>query len=152
MTVDTNSTISPEALRQKLVAYELKATSQRIAIYDALLRLKNHPKAEQVYDQLREQHPSLSLATVYKTLDAFVKKGLIRKVFTQEECMRYDTELKDHHHIYCTNTGEIVDYYDEELSELIREFLAKKKLPNLSIKDFRLQINGVKTEPPEVKK
>jgi Fur family transcriptional regulator, peroxide stress response regulator len=139
----------PEELKQKLSEAGLKATSQRIAIYDALLRLGDHPKAEQVYEQVHQQHPSLSLGTVYKTLDTLVKAGLIRKVFTQEDCMRYDADTSSHNHIYCTNTGEIVDYYDEELETLIKDFLAKKNIRNLSIQDIRLHINGEKDNPAE---
>ncbi|MTI29272.1 Fur family transcriptional regulator, partial [Xanthovirga aplysinae] len=80
-----------DSIRQKLLSIGLKATQQRINIYDTLMRLGNHPRAEQVYEEVRKNNPSISLATVYKTLDTFVSKGLIHKVFTQDDYMRYET-------------------------------------------------------------
>ena len=53
--------------------------------------------------------------------------------------MRYDARIDIHNHIFISNTNEIVDYDDEELCEVLRNFLDKKKFENLNITDFKLQ-------------
>ncbi len=69
--------------RNKLIDSEkpvLKATGPRVAILDAIERNHNHPSAEEIYQELAESHPTLSLSTVYGTLNAFVRAGLVRKL------------------------------------------------------------------------
>lgn len=63
--------------------------------------------------------------------------------------MRYDARMEAHNHIYCTNTGEIIDFHDPELEGLIRNYLTKKNIKNLSIQDFNLQIRGTKSKPSQ---
>ena len=137
---------SYKSLKAKLADFSLKATQQRIVIYEALLRLENHPAAEAIYEAIKLNNPSVSLGTVYKTLDTFVTVGLAVKVMSEEGFMRYDANMGYHNHIYCTNTKELLDYEDEELNALIEEFFKKKNIHNLKIKDIRLQINGEKID------
>ncbi len=127
----------------------LKATHQRIIIYDYLLKSHSHPTVDRIYEEIRDLVPSLSVATVYRVLEDFVEAGLIYKVATKQGTMRYDANTKPHSHIYCTNTHDIVDYDDQELNELITEFLSKKKIKNFKISDVKLQINGVKLDPDD---
>jgi Fur family transcriptional regulator, peroxide stress response regulator len=82
--LETNITYrySYKALKAKLLEFNLKATQQRIVIYEALLRIKNHPAAETIYEEIKLNNPSISLGTVYKTLDTFVSVGLAVKVMS----------------------------------------------------------------------
>jgi Fur family transcriptional regulator, peroxide stress response regulator len=146
--VETNIAFrySYKSLKAKLTESNLKATQQRIVIYEALLRLNNHPAAETIYEAIKLNNPSISLGTVYKTLDTFVTVGLAVKVMSEEGFMRYDANMGYHNHIYCTNTKELLDYEDEELNLLIEEFFKKKNIQNLKIKEIRLQINGEKLD------
>lgn len=125
----------------------LKVTHQRMVILGAVMKMDFHPSVDQIYAVIHEDCPSISLGTVYKTLETFVEHGLLARVFTDEGNKRYDPNLKHHGHIYCTNTHEIVDYYDEELNELIINFFRKKKVSNLKVKNITLQINGDKIDP-----
>jgi Fur family peroxide stress response transcriptional regulator len=133
------------SLKAKLGEFKLKATHQRIVIYEALLKL-NHPSAETIFEQIKINSPSISLGTIYKTLDTMVSSGLAVKVSSEDGNMRYDANMGSHNHIYCVNTKEIMDYEDEELNKLIDEFFRKKNIENLKIKDIRLQINGEKID------
>jgi Fur family transcriptional regulator, peroxide stress response regulator len=133
------------SLKAKLTDFNLKATHQRIVIYEALLKL-NHPSAESIFEQIKVNSPSISLGTIYKTLDTMVSSGLAVKVSSEDGNMRYDANMGSHNHIYCVNTNEIMDYEDEELNLLIEEFFRKKNIENLKIKDIRLQINGEKID------
>ncbi len=136
-------------LKEKISQAGLKSTQQRIVIYDAVLKMKLHPTAEKIFEKVQKDNPSISLGTVYKTLEALIAAGLVSKVHTDEGNMRYDANLDYHNHIYCTNTKEIFDYYNEELNMLLENFFKEKTLKNLDIKDIRLQINAVKIDPGE---
>ena len=125
----------------------LKITHQRIVVYQAILMTDKHPTAEQIFDIIKEKNPSISLATVYKTLETFVENRLINKVSTPQGTMRYDARTDNHNHIYISNTNEILDYEDEELSIILMNYLNKKQFSNLSITDFKLQIKGEKINP-----
>ena len=120
----------------------LKITHQRIVLYQAIRCTDKHPTAEQIYDMIKKKNPSISLATVYKTLETFVENKLINKVSTPQGTMRYDARTENHNHIYVSNTNEIMDYDDEELRNILMDYLNKKKFSNLNITDFRLQIKG----------
>ncbi|PIQ22123.1 MAG: transcriptional repressor, partial [Cytophagales bacterium CG18_big_fil_WC_8_21_14_2_50_42_9] len=97
-------------IRARIVAVGLKATLQRIIIFESLLNLHDaHPTAEEVFQQLKTAHPGISLGTVYKTLDSFVEANLVKRVLSDSK-RRFDVNEQPHGHIYCTNTKEIIDY------------------------------------------
>lgn len=139
-----------EDIRQKLSRAGLKATQQRMVVYQALLQTMNqHPTAERIYEIVRPQNPSISLGTVYKTLDTFVSNGLAGKVASDAGYMRYDVNVEQHSHIYCTNTQEIIDYHDDELDRMIQEHFQKKNIKNLKIGQVHVQISGHKEDPEQ---
>ncbi len=129
-------------IRQKLQEKGLKVTPQRVAIYDAIITLKNHPTAENVIDYIRENHPNISVATVYKVLDSLVENNLLKKVKTERDIMRYDAVMNHHHHLYCVETDRIEDYEDGQLNGLLDEYFKKRKIKKFKIQDIKLQITG----------
>jgi len=126
----------------KLVEKRLKVTPQRVAILEAIFKLHNHPTAENIIDYIRKNNPNISTATVYKVLDTFVSCGLINRVRTERDIMRYDAILERHHHIYCSDSDRIEDYKDDELNRLLSEYFNKRGIPNFKIEDIKLQILG----------
>ena len=120
----------------------LKVTPQRIAILEAIIKLNNHPTADNIIDYIRNNHPNIATATVYKVLDALVSKELIKRVKTEKDIMRYDAILDKHHHLYCSESDRIEDYYDEELNNLLEKFFKKNAIPDFKSKDIKLQIIG----------
>jgi Fur family peroxide stress response transcriptional regulator len=128
--------------RERLQEKGLKVTPQRVAIYEAIVTLKNHPTAENVIEYIKANHPNISVGTVYKVLDSLVEKRLLKKVKTDKDLMRYDSILSEHHHLYCSETQRIEDYDDEELNNMISNYFKKKKIKNFTIQDVRLQITG----------
>jgi len=120
----------------------LKVTPQRTAVLEVIYTLNNHPSADYIIDYLRLKFPHIPLSTVYKILDVFVAKGIITKVKTDDGVMRYDFVKENHHHLYCSESERIEDYYDKELDNLLENYLKKKTIPNFKIKDIRLQIGG----------
>ncbi len=118
-----------------------------MVIFEAVAGMTHHPTADQIFDAIHGDNPSISLGTVYKTLDTFVENGILKKVSTTNGQMRYDPRTDNHGHIYCSNTNEIIDYYDRELNEVIVQFFKKKRVNNLMIKNITLQINARKIDP-----
>ena len=107
---------------------------------------KNHPTVEAIYDKVRINNPTLSLATVYSALETFVDHGLVNKVLVKDGAMRYDAHTAPHNHIYCTNTNEIIDFVDQELQSLVEDFFKNKNIENLNIRDISLHIQGEKID------
>jgi Fur family peroxide stress response transcriptional regulator len=131
-----------EKYLNNLKSSNLKVTPQRMAVYEALSNLNNHPTAEKVKEYVVKNHPNIAVGTIYKTLETFVEKGLVKKVKTEKDIMRYDPILQKHHHLYCENTEHIEDFFDEKLNTMLEEYFKKKKIPNFKVKDIKLQIIG----------
>lgn len=89
----------------------LKVTPQRLAVYSALKNTKSHPSAEDIHKMLLTDNPSISLATVYKTLDSFKSAGLIKELNFCFEHSNYDADISDHQHIVCTSCRRVFDVY-----------------------------------------
>jgi Fur family transcriptional regulator, peroxide stress response regulator len=131
-----------EEVRTTLIKSGLKITPQRLAILEALHELHDHPNADNIIDYIRKFHPNVSTGTVYKTLDTFAEKGIVKKVKTDRDIMRYDAIQEKHHHLYCAESERIEDYYDNGLDELIEQYFKQKNIPGFKIKDIKLQIIG----------
>ena len=133
---------SVSQLKDKLVEKGLKVTPQRIAILEAIYSLNNHPTAEMIMDHIKDTHPGISTATIYKVLDAFQEKQLIRRVKTGKDIKRYDGIIENHHHLYSSESEEIRDYRNTELDMLLAEFFKKHEIDDFKIEEIRLQISG----------
>jgi Fur family peroxide stress response transcriptional regulator len=125
-----------------LAENNLKVTPQRIAVLEVIMGLENHPSADDIVDYIRLNFPHVPIGTVYKILDAFVQKGIIQRVKTEGDVMRYDAVQQKHHHLYSADSERIEDFYDDELYKIITEYFKKKKIPDFTINDFKLQIIG----------
>lgn len=135
-------TMTSEYFREQLKAKGLKITPQRIAIYEAVVELKNHPTAENIIDYIKTNHPNVSVGTVYKVLDSLVENQLLKKVKNEKDIMRYDAIMQKHHHLYCSETDKIEDFKDPELDKIIADYFSKKKIKGFKVKDISLQITG----------
>lgn len=120
----------------------LKVTPQRIAVLEALYEIMNHPSAEEVRKKLHIRFPNIAIGTIYNILDTFCEHGIIKKVKTDSDFVRYDVDMGKHHHIYCENCNHIENYHDPELDELLRAYFDRKQIPHFQIKEFILQIIG----------
>jgi len=129
-------------IRNKLIEKGLRITPQRITIFEAILKLNNHPTADDIAAFIKQDHPNIATGTVYKVLESLVENGLIKKVKTERDVMRYDAILENHHHLYCAESDRIADYYNEEINELLSEYFRKNGIPDFEIGDIKLQIIG----------
>ena len=129
-------------LKNMLTEKGLKVTPQRIAVLDALMKLKNHPPAEKVIKHIRKNHPNIAVGTVYNVMETFADREIIQKVKTDNDVMKYDAVLDSHHHLYCSQSDKIRDYFDDELDCIITEYFKKKKIKGFKIEEIKLQIKG----------
>src|SRR5213082_3214442 len=96
----------------------LSVTSQRLAIFEALAASREHPSAEQIHRAVRRRIPTLSLATVYKNLEALREIGAVADVNPLHEQGRYEAALpgtgagRPHHHLVCVSCKKVRDLYD----------------------------------------
>ena len=88
---------------------KLRYSRQREVIYQYLLMSKDHPSAEMIYNDLREEIQNLSLGTVYRNLNLLEELGKIRRVTSHQGSERYDAICGDHVHFVCQGCGSIRD-------------------------------------------
>ncbi len=101
--------LSTEQLGSLLSKHDINPTPQRMHIAALMLQRKQHISAEEVLAGVNHATPLVSKATVYNTLNLFVKKGLIREVLIDPSRIFYDSNTSKHHHIYNVDTGELTD-------------------------------------------
>ncbi|ACX52631.1 ferric uptake regulator, Fur family [Ammonifex degensii KC4] len=115
----------------KLRRLGLRATPQRLAILAFLEGNRNHPSAEEIYQALKPRFPSLSLATVYGTLEILEQSGEIQVLTIDPERRRFDPDPTPHAHFYCQLCGRVFDLPRvqpalEKLPEEIEGFWVEK--------------------------
>ncbi len=97
---------------------KLKLTPQRLAIYSFLKNTKSHPSADEIYKSLYPNFPTMSLATVYKTLKTLVDVKLVKELNLGEGNFRYDFNKEPHSHFYCNKCNKIQDVKITSLSSI----------------------------------
>jgi len=122
----------------------LSVTRQRLAIFEALAASREHPSAEDIHRAVRRRLPHLSLATVYKNLEALREIGAVSDVNALHEHGRYEAALPGtgvgtpHHHLVCIDCRKVVDLHDPELDDL-RVTDAK----GFEVRSLKVQVEGV---------
>lgn len=135
---------SPEAvtsrLRKALEETGHRFTEQRAAVYSFLSSTTSHPNADEVFQEVRNEVPGISLATVYKSLETLVSCGLAAKLGYSDGSARYDARTDPHHHARCVTCGRVMDvpghFSDREMDELGSE------LKGFSVTGYRLELTG----------
>lgn len=89
-----------------------KQFRKRNAILACLRGTKCHPSAEKLYQMLQEEHPDISLATVYRNLALFKSQGLIASVATVDGVERFDGNIEPHVHFICSGCGAVQDVFE----------------------------------------
>jgi len=105
-----------------------------------LLGRADHPTADDIFAEIAPQLPSLSKATVYRTLEKLVEIGLVIRVCHPEAAARYDAKTYRHQHLVCDHCGSMRDIEVPDLNDL--------PLPNTSetgfrIRDYFVQFRGL---------
>ena len=99
-----------ERLKEVLTDKGLKPTYQRLKILEYLEGHVNaHPTVEAIYEALVKRIPTMSMTTIYNTLNTFIEKNLVSAVTITGTELRYDCMIKPHHHFLCKKCGTIFD-------------------------------------------
>ncbi len=109
----------------------------RLKIYE-YLRAASHPSVDEIYQNLKEEIPTLSKTTVYNTLHLFVEKDLAKALFTDFSKNRYDIKDVPHAHFHCTECDEIHDIH-----EITPPRIAEDAIEGYLAKEAQLTLKGV---------
>ncbi|MEY2404636.1 MAG: Fur family transcriptional regulator, peroxide stress response regulator, partial [Acidimicrobiaceae bacterium] len=102
---------TPAELTELFRARGLKVTPQRQAIFSVLHGDTAHPTAEWVYDAVSKSMPTISLRTVYQTLNDLAAMGEVHALDLGTGSSRFDPNVDVHHHLVCDECGRVVDVY-----------------------------------------
>jgi Fe2+ or Zn2+ uptake regulation protein len=86
-----------------------RKTVQQSIIENALHELGNHPTADQVFERVSAAYPSISRATVYRTLNKLAENGSALKIPIADAADRFDHRADPHFHVLCTKCGHVSD-------------------------------------------
>ena len=98
--------------------HRLKITPQRVAIYRALIQSDQHPTADLMFRAVKEDFPNISFDTVNRTLLTFADIGVVDVVEVFGGPKRFDPDINDHHHLHCKACGKIIDFENDDYSDL----------------------------------
>jgi len=124
----------------------LAVTEQRLAIFAALAASREHPSPEQIFLAVRQKLPNLSLATVYKNLEALRAAGAVSDVNILHEQGRYEAALpgtgagRSHHHLVCVSCKKVIDLHDERLDSIR---VSPRETQGFEVRAVRVQVEGL---------
>lgn len=102
-----------------------KVTPQRLAIYNVLYNTTQHPSAEMIFNQLQPHYPTMSLATVYKTIEILKEIGIVQILNVGEDSFRYDANTTEHSHVRCMHCKRVDDIFEVDPSQFVQEVAEK---------------------------
>jgi Fur family ferric uptake transcriptional regulator len=130
-------------LEQRCTEAGLKMTGQRRVILKTLESSVDHPSVESVFERAKAVDSTISIATVYRTLSLLEEMDIIVKREFNETFARYDTNTEHHHHMIDLETGEVIEFKNEEL-EILKIKIAKEL--GYDLIDHRLDLYGRKAK------
>jgi Fur family ferric uptake transcriptional regulator len=130
---------------QYLRENNLKVTQERLALLDEIFATGEHLDADELLARMKAKQRKVSRATVYRTLDLLVQCGLVRKSRLGREHYFYEKMEPGggHHHMVCTATGKIIEFWDAELDERLRRICQEHQFRPSFIS---IQIQGLSDE------
>ena len=134
---------------QYLRENNLKVTQERLALLDEIFATSEHLDADELLARMKVKQRKVSRATVYRTLDLLVQCGLVRKSRLGREHYFYEKMEPGggHHHMVCTATGKIIEFWDADLDERLRRLCQDHKFRPSFIS---IQIQGLSEEGQKV--
>jgi Fur family peroxide stress response transcriptional regulator len=126
-------------LWQKLEKKGVRQTQQREAVLDYLSQVHNHPTAEDVFLAVKRKLPKISLATVYKNLEALVESNVASKLTYGDGSARYDIRTDHHYHTRCLNCGKVSDLEAQQSAPWLERI---KPGQHFKVVDYRLEVLG----------
>jgi len=126
-------------LEQRCINAGLKMTGPRKTILRVLGESMDHPSVEAVYERAKAIDSSISIATVYRTLNMLDELDLVTRHEFNESFSRYETNMDHHHHLIDLESGEVIEFQNAELEKL-KERIAREL--GFELVDHRLELYG----------
>ncbi len=117
--------VEKNALARFLEQKGLKHTRQRDAILDVFLEAAGHTTSEQIYQRVREEHPSIGYTTVYRTMKLLVEAGLAEERHFDDGVIRYELEHEHHDHLVCLQCGAIIEFECQMIEQTQEEVASR---------------------------
>jgi Fur family ferric uptake transcriptional regulator len=134
----------PDRLEKLCLDKGLKMTDQRRVIARVLSEAEDHPDVEQVYMRATRIDPRISIATVYRTVKLFEEANILNRHDFGDGRARYEEVSDEHHdHLIDMNTGEVIEFFDEEIERLQRKIAERL---GYRLVDHRLELYAVKQQ------
>jgi Fur family peroxide stress response transcriptional regulator len=105
-----------------------KVTPQRLAICQEVLSSEDHPTAEQIFEKVSKQHPTISITTIYHTLNMLMKLNLVSELGFNNQSSRFDPNTAVHVNVICQQCNKIWDYKSEAIENQWAHIIAKMKV------------------------
>ncbi|SEM66420.1 Fur family transcriptional regulator, ferric uptake regulator [Ligilactobacillus sp. WC1T17] len=134
-----------ESIEASLRKAGFKLTPQRRATVELLLKYQTqHLTAEEIYALLKQNHPNVGLATVYRTLDMLTDVQVVNKIIFEDGMVRFDLKTQDHghfhHHLICNICGRVQEIHEDLLVDIEKEIKQKYRF---EVADHRLTFLGI---------
>ncbi|MGX7109237.1 Fur family transcriptional regulator [Facklamia miroungae] len=127
-------------LLEQMQKDKIRVTPQRRAILKIILTKVNHPSVEEIYQQVQEVYPTMSLATVYNNVRAFVNAGILQELNFDEKTKRYDLVYQPHGHTICQSCGKIEDVFLDQFADLYKEI---SQLERFQVQSMEVSFRGL---------
>ena len=108
-------------LYEKCLRVGLRMTLPRKIILEVIEAAEDHPDVDEMYRRAVEKDRSISIATVYRTIKLFEEAGIIEKLDIGDGRSRYEEAGEHHEHLIDVESGEIIEFQNEELEEMKRQ-------------------------------
>ena len=128
-------------LLSRCLAKNIRMTSQRQIIIQVIEESDDHPDVDQLYLRSVELDNTISIATVYRTVKLLEEAGLIERLEFGDGRSRYEEAGEHHEHLVDIETGEVHEFYNEELETLKTEIAREM---GYDLIDHRLELYGKK--------
>ena len=129
------------SLLSRCLAKNIRMTSQRQIIIQVIEESDDHPDVDQLYLRSVELDNTISIATVYRTVKLLEEAGLIERLEFGDGRSRYEEAGEHHEHLVDIETGEVHEFYNEELETLKTEIAREM---GYDLIDHRLELYGKK--------
>lgn len=119
----------------------MRVTSQRLAVCDFLGRTKIHPTPSQVYEAVKREHPEISQATVYNTLNALRDIGEIVEIGAGTDHRRYETDSSPHFNLICLRCHDVSDLQDNIAPDVMMDNIFQNT--GFRATTLQVQVSGI---------
>ena len=132
------------SIENKCIQKGVRLTDQRRIIAKVMSESTDHPDVDELHKKINKLDNKISIATVYRTVKLFEETGIVSKHDFKGNKSRYEQVSSEHHdHLIDINTGEIIEFVDEDIEKLQKKVAEKF---GYKLVDHRLELYGTKNK------